>query len=151
MNALELLVHLTNRQIDSVFRAARALPADKLDWKPAPGARSALDQLQEIATASDRFFAIYTERKMEWSDEKFAEWMAERQQITSIDELERICKEQTKRLTDYILTVPESELTAPVELPFPGPFNMADVLSYQYWNASYHEGQINYIATLLEA
>ncbi|MEA2553574.1 MAG: hypothetical protein QOJ65_1750, partial [Fimbriimonadaceae bacterium] len=40
MTATELLIHLTEKEIDSLFQAARRLPADKLDWKPAPDARS---------------------------------------------------------------------------------------------------------------
>ena len=149
MNAQELLIHLTNKQVEGLFKAARALPADKLDWKPAPGARSALDQLQEIATALPQFWPMYTERKMAWDDAKFAKWMEDRAKITSLDELERLTKESTKELADYIRAFPDAEWTAPVELPFPGEFNMADILSYHYWNCSYHEGQINYIGTLL--
>src|SRR3954470_21464432 len=109
MNAQELLIHLTNKQVDALFRAARALPADKLDWKPAPGARSALDQLQEVATALPQFWPIYTERKMAWDEGKFAKWMEDRAKITSVDELERLTKESRKELCDFIRTVPGSD------------------------------------------
>ena len=149
MNAQELLIHLTEGQMKSLFRAARSLPADKLAWKPAPGARSALDQLQEVATALDQFWAIYTERKIDFDEAKFAKWVEDRSKITSLDELERLTNEGTKKLCDFIRTVPDSAWTEPVQLPFPGEFTMADVLAYHYWNASYHEGQINYIGSLL--
>ena len=36
---------LLDRQIDSLYRAARALPADRLAWSPASGVRTALDML----------------------------------------------------------------------------------------------------------
>jgi len=149
MTAIELITRQTEKQIDSLFRAARALPADKLDWKPAPGARSALDQLQEIATSYDQFQCAHKERKVEWDGEKFAAWMAERAKITDLDELERLTREgYGKMLADLQGTDP-ANLTAPVQMPFPGDFSLADIFCYYYWNASYHEGQIYYIGTLL--
>jgi uncharacterized damage-inducible protein DinB len=151
MNALELLIYLTEKQIDRVFETARKLPPDKLDWKPAPGARSALNQLQEIATSLPEFWPAFTERKMEWDQEKMANWVTEREKITSLDELEAITREHTRRLIDLIKTLDEKDLTTAVQMPFPGPYNMADILSYHYWNAAYHEGQIVYISTLLDA
>lgn len=149
MNANELLVYLTRRQLKSLFEAARALPADKLDWKPAPEARSALDQLQEFATALSQFGNAWTERKIEFNPEKFTEWKAERSKHTSIDELEKIATEQTEEFIKFLETVKPDDYDLPVDMPFPGEFTMADVLSYHYWNGAYHTGQITYIASLL--
>ncbi len=119
MNAQELLVRLTERQIDSLFRAARQLPEDRLDWQPAPGARSARDQLQEVATAIDVFWSAYTERKIEWSDEAFVTWAQDRAKYTTLDELESKAKQTHARLYELIRMTDPSELTAPVQLPFP--------------------------------
>lgn len=150
MNASELLIHLTERQVDSLFRAARSLPEDKLDWKPAPDSRSALNQLQEVATAIDRFWKAQTDRKIEWSPEDYQNWMEERSKITNLDDLERRTRESIQRWKTFVEGVSEGDLPQPVELPFPGSFTLADVLVYHYWNMSYHEGQINYIRSLLE-
>jgi hypothetical protein len=151
MTANEVLIRLTEKQIDGVFRAARALPADKLDWKPAPGARSALDQLQEIATALAQFEQIYEEKKIDFDEAKFGKWVEERSKITSIDELEARCRKETAGLIDRINKTDPANFSDPVDLPFPGgPYTYVDVLGYHYWNCSYHEGQINYIASLLE-
>jgi len=151
MNALQLLCHLTRRQTDSLFRAARNLPAERLDWTPAPGVRSALSQLQEIATANETFKAAWTERKISWSPEAFAKWMEYRSQFTDLDQLEEMTRKSCEDLCEFIMGLQESDLTLPVEMPFPGDFKLADILAYTYWNASYHEGQINYIASILEA
>ncbi|MBN9503780.1 MAG: hypothetical protein BGO01_08360 [Armatimonadetes bacterium 55-13] len=151
MNAFELLTRLTENQIDSLFRAASALPADKLDWQPSANTRSALDQLQEVATALDVFWASFTERKIEWSDEMFAEWKESRSKITSLAELESKTRESTKKLVEFMKGLSAEDLTKPVELPFPGSYTLADVLAYHYWNMSYHEGQITMIGMLLQA
>jgi uncharacterized damage-inducible protein DinB len=151
MNAQELLVKLTEKQIDRIFRIARTLPEDKLDWSPAPGARSALCQLQEVATALPEFWAAFSERKLDWNQEKMTAWLEERKKITSIDELEKVAKENTAKLLELIRNTPEGELSAPVQMPFPGDFDLAEILAYHYWNASYHEGQIMYISSLIQA
>lgn len=151
MNANELLIHLTRQQLKGIFQAARSLPADKLDWKPAPEARSALDQLQEYATALSRFKNAWTERRITWSPEEFAAWKAERSKLTDLDELEKEAIAQTESFVAFLQEVRPEEYELPVEMPFPGEFNMADVLSYHYWNGAYHQGQIYYISTLLDA
>lgn len=150
MNANELICHLTEKQIDRLFETARKFPADKLDWAPTAGNRSALNQLQEVATALPLFLPGIKAKKVEFDPEIFAKWAEERSKITSIDELEKLTKESTKVLTEYVRTIPESELSDKFEMPFPGEFNLADILTYQLWNASYHEGQINYIMFMLE-
>lgn len=149
MNSLELLCRLTHSQVDRLFAAAKSIPADKLDWKPGPGARSALDQIQEVATAVDQFWSVFLDKRVDWSPEKFQKWMEERAQITCLEQAEAVCREQTKRLTEFVMALPESALDDPVETPVPGFDRYADVLAYHLWNAGYHEGQINYIASLL--
>jgi len=150
MNAIDLLIHLTERQIDSIFRAVAAIPAEKLTWSPTPGNRSALDQLQEVATAPIAFWSAYSERKVEWDEEKFNKWREERSKITDLGELEKLTRENIAKVAEFMRGLTEDELTAPVQLPFPGSYSLADVLAYNYWNMGYHEGQITYIATMIE-
>ena len=148
MKTIEFLTYLTEHQIDGLFEAARALPADKLAWKPAPGARSALDQLQEVATAPAWFTDTHKKRKMEFDMEAFQKWREERSKITDIDELEKLCRANMRTYLDSIKDLDEAELGDKYEMPFPGEFKLADILTYHFWNISYHEGQINYIQTL---
>lgn len=150
MDAIELLCRQIERQIDSLFRAARALPADKLDWKPTPNSRSALSQLQEVATAAEQFWAAHAERKVEWNADEFGRWLQDRQQYDTLDALERKTRETHAKVIEFIRNTKSEDLTLPVEMPFPGEFTLADIFSYYYWNASYHEGQITYIGALLE-
>lgn len=148
MDARDLICRQNERQIDSLFRAARALRTEKLTWKPAPGARSALDQLQEIATSYTEFADAYRKRKVEWNPKEFARWMQERSQYTDLDELERMTREGNAKLAEEIRATDLADLSLPVEMPFPGDFTVADIFSYYSWNAAYHEGQIYYIGSL---
>jgi hypothetical protein len=151
MNAAEVLCYLTDKQVDSLFKLARKFPQDKLDWKPDENTRSALSQLQEVATAITLFLPGIRARKVVWDDGQFAKWMEYRSKITSVDELERLCQEGTKELTDLIRSTPEADLDVVVEMPFPGEFKVVDLYSYHLWNMSYHEGQINFLSFMLEA
>ena len=150
MNAQELIAYLTRKQVRATFEAARRLPADKLGWKPAPSSRSALDQLQELATAVTQFWSLYTTGKMEWDSEVHQNWYVERAKITDLDELERMAAADTEKMAEFFAKMPAEQLETVVHLPFPGEYKMADIMCYHYWNAAYHEGQINYIASLLE-
>lgn len=142
MTAQELLCLQIDRNTDQLFRAARTIPEDKLNWTPNPNLRSALDQLQEIATADSVFRAAYTERSIEWSPEIMANWVAERSKITDINELERLTRESNKSLCEFIMSVDGDYLSLPVKMPFPGEFDVAYIFSYYPWNMAYHEGQI---------
>lgn len=150
MNATELMSYLTRKQVKSTFEAARRLPGDKLSWKPTPSSRSALDQLQELATAISYFWSLYSTGKMEWDEENYKKWYAERSQIVDLEELERMALADADRLAQHFGTMTAADLDKEVSMPFPGEYKMADIMAYHYWNASYHEGQINYIGTLLE-
>lgn len=149
MNANELLLFLTRDQIKATFEAARELPSDKLEWKPAPGARSALDQLQEIATAIDFNWEMYTTRRVEWSEEKAERWKQTRSQYTDLDQLEQMALAGADRLESFLKDFNPADYRASVEVPW-GEVVLAECLAYHYWNSAYHHGQIVYIASLLE-
>jgi uncharacterized damage-inducible protein DinB len=150
MNSTELLIYLTDKQITRLFEIARKFPQDKLEWKPTPNNRTVLDILQEVATALQTFLPGIIARKVEWNPDDFAKWQAYRTQFKTVDELERLAKEGAAELAKMLRETLEADLSMKVEMPFPGEFNLADQVAYQYWNASYHEGQLTYILTMLE-
>lgn len=149
MNSIELLCRATERQLDKLFMVAKQIPEDKLDWSPGEGSRSALDQLQECATAIETFWPSYEKRKMEWSDEMFREWMAERAKLKTMTELEAVCRTQVRKLLDFTKGLTEEQLDEKVQLPFPGDYTLADVILYNQWNMAYHEGQIMYLLQMM--
>lgn len=150
MTAQELLCLQIQRNTDQLFRAARAIPAEKLDWKPSPEMRSALDQLQEIATADSVFKSSYVNRELDWSPDLMGQWLAERSKYTDLDELEKMTRESNAKLCEYIMSVDDDYLSQPVKMPFPGEFDVAYIFSYYPWNMAYHEGQITAIGMRLQ-
>jgi len=151
MKVVEFLIHQTESQIDKLFAAARAIPADKLDWEASSESRSVRCQLQEVATAINQFWGMYADRKLEWSPEKTELWLTERKSVVELDELEATTRAQFARLSEFARALSDEDLTATIESPMPTPWSMADVLTYPLWNMAYHEGQINFIGALLKA
>jgi uncharacterized damage-inducible protein DinB len=149
MNALDLIEYNTRRQLDRFFDAVKLIPAEKLSWQPNPESRSVLDQVQEVATVFKGIPKAVTNRKLEFTPEQYAESVQKRKAITELAELERTTREATEEFLAFLKSVPEESLSETVEMPWPGQFNVADLLGYHSWNMAYHEGQVYYIAGLL--
>lgn len=149
MDTQEYILYTTKRNIHHLFEAARNLPADKLAWKPEPGARSALDQLQEVATALDEFIPGMKARAIDFDKDAFAAWVQKRAQITSLEQLEEMITASVDTLKAYLDELSPEDLDQTVQMPFPGSWNVADMVNFHTWNIAYHTGQINYIASLI--
>jgi uncharacterized damage-inducible protein DinB len=142
MTATQFFVYLVNREVDSFLRMVAKVPEDKLDWTPHPSLRSARDQFQEVATILEHTWSVFTDRKLGWDLESFLDYKKHRKTFHTREELEAELRRQTDGLIKFAETLSEDDLDAPVEMPWPGPHNLADGLHYHLWNLSYHEGQI---------
>lgn len=139
------------RATDEAFKNAKAVPADKLDWKPLDNGRSVLDQLQELAQAPDYVTGMLTQDKAPEPDpERWEKLLAERKAWTTIEDCEREAKLRVGKLVEAIRQVPDEKLTDTQWLPYDGgrDFTIAEIMEYPRWNANYHLGQICYIQTL---
>ena len=122
MRYQDQVVLMTQRAVETLFRTARAVPADKLTWKPLDNGRTALDQLQECAQVPLFFKTILEQKKApEGVDEKyFEEARKRRQQWNTLEECERKCLDHSKQLCDVIAKLSDQDLQAKVKLPFAG-------------------------------
>lgn len=148
MRIQDLIVRQTQRALDDVLRAIEALPEDKRDWKPGEGARSALDQLREMAWAP-RFYMPYLGSGEAGAGHE--EIRAKAREEVSYEVGRDLALKATGELCAMIANVPDDRLEDEVTLPMGGGMVMtlAEVLGIHYWNLVYHQGQINYIQTLL--
>lgn len=140
------------RSSADLVRTVRAMPADKLDWKPMEEGRSALDQLQEVAQMPTFLAAVLQARAMpNFNPQQMGEARQARKAWTTVDACEEQLKKNDAALFKAIRNFPDEELEKTVTLPFGGGMvrSMADIMLTHYWNATYHLGQINYIQTLL--
>ena len=152
MRFQDFIIVTTRNACAGLTRSARAVPEDKLDWKSGPDARSALDQIQEVAQSPTWYAAILTARSSPPFDADTLSGFREARKVwDTIDKCEEVMKANNEALFEVIQTFPDEELDTRITLPFGGGMDvsMADMTMTQYWNATYHLGQVNYIQTLL--
>lgn len=148
MHYRDSIVEMTKYATDALFRTARAVPADKLDWKPLDQGRSVKEQLQECANTPLYFMGLVVSDSEKDEETNGQAKEQGSNQTWTIDECEKQCEANTQTLAGLIATLTDEELKQQVELPWGGHASKADVVGLQYWNLVYHQGQISYIQTL---
>ena len=147
MTQYELLMAMTEGAAHDAFKAARRVPADKLEWKPLDNGRSTLNLARECAycplwaiSSIKDVIGVPDPTEGEDYDAVSGEW-------TTIDACEEACNRNLKQLRAAVEAFPIERLQEPVTIHW-GTFPYYRILSYPLWNFGYHEGQINYIQTL---
>jgi uncharacterized damage-inducible protein DinB len=125
------------------------LPADKQAWKPMGDARTAMDQVAEVAILSGSMVDLIKTRSFP-QDYDFSQFQAQKDALVAkgLDELKATLKENSSRAVAAILEVSDEDLGVEVQMPW-GAMSLSQIISYPYWNTIYHEGQINYIASMI--
>ena len=151
MSYQDNIITATENAIESIFRSARAMPAEKIDWSPLAEGRTVLDLLQECAATPLWFVQMITLRKFpDMTPEDMAKGREARKQWATIDECEKVCKVNSAKLYDAMRAVSEADFMIIVHVPFGGGMDMPlmGVMTAHHWNLTYHLGQVNYIQTL---
>lgn len=124
------------------------LPEDKRLWSAGGSARNALDMVAEVAVLNgDTAQMIQTRSGL--ANFSLEELM--RRKAALHDDwpaLKALLDENTAKVVEEIRALPDEELETSVQMPW-GPMTMTQIISYPYWNACYHEGQINFIASMI--
>lgn len=149
MDAKSLIIYRTNRCVEALFSTVKAMPADKLDWKPMGKGRSALDQVRECAQAPTWVSTLLEKRQFVVDQERYQE-MVEERSGWDLESCERLCRENTAALVKAIESFPEEDMMKTIAVPLGDnlEWSFLDIMNLHYWNTVYHIGQINYIQTL---
>lgn len=151
MTAKDLIKAQTERATRELFRVARAVPADKLEWAPMELGRTVLNMLQECAQSPSWCISLLKTRQMpEFTPELMERMNEERRQWTSLEDAESACLKNLEAWRTTVDEFPEAGMHETMTLPFgePRPWHMYELMLVHYWNCTYHLGQINYIQTL---
>lgn len=152
MRLQDYMIDTTKAAAGEAFRYARAVPADKLDWKPLDAGRSVLDQCRELAMCPTWCEDLISGKpEPEWNEETFAAIKKEQEQWTTVDACEAECNRRLESLFAAFRALPDERLKETKWLPYGGgrDFTMPEMMDYPRWNFTYHVGQIGYIQTLL--
>jgi hypothetical protein len=143
----DFLANSTEQAAKNLFAALLALPEEKRGWRPADTARTALELVAECAQ-NNAYTADLIENRT-WNAPIHDEYLTIQKGIAAkpLSELEALLQENTRRIVAVIRATPDDAMPVTLDTPF-GAMTVADSAAYPYWNMSYHEGQINYIASL---
>lgn len=146
---LKFQEHIADATVNAAkeaFKYAKAVPADKLDWKPAEATRSVLDQCRELAQTPVWAIAIIENQPMP-TEEDMAKSMEVTRSWTTVEQCEEKCLENLKPLLEIFKNMPDERLNDTKWLPFDGgrDFTMVEIMEYPRWNFNYHLGQIAFI------
>jgi hypothetical protein len=133
---------------ENLIAALLRLPEDKRLWTPSETARPALNLVAECALNNGYTVDLIETRQ--WTAGSMDEFFQKQTDLMNGDwsTLEALLRTSAERVAACVRGVPDDVLNDEIVIPF-GKFTMTQTLAYPYWNMSYHEGQINYIASIL--
>lgn len=144
----DFLISATKKASEDLETALLRLPEDKRGWSPGGKARTALDQVAECAIVGGKTADLITTHI--WPVDMDFEQYAREKEALAKDEKATLAllKENTAIAIAAISAVSEADLGISINMPW-GTMTLVQVMARPYWNMSYHEGQINYIASIL--
>lgn len=151
MRLQEYMIDVTRQAAKEAFQYAKAVPADKVDWKPLDAGRSVLDQCRELAMCPTWAQDIISNKEQpEWNEATMEAIKKEQEQWKTIEDCEAECNRRLEAYFQYLREMPDSRLTETKWLPYDGgrDFAMPEMMDYPRWNFNYHLGQIAFIQTL---
>lgn len=138
------LAHLIQSQYADMLDAAEAVGAERAEWMPMGKGRSVMSQLRETAERAALLIDLVDGRPYRPSpstDELAAIY-------PTFESVVAANRAKSTELADKVGKLTEADLLEVTEYAF-GDRSLGRLLVGVYWNASYHEGQITYIHTLL--
>jgi hypothetical protein len=150
MHLQTYMIDTTRAAAAEAFRYAKAMPEDKVDWKPLDAGRSVLDLCRELALCPTWCYDTIEGKAGDWTEEVVEASRREQEQWKSVEACEAECNRRLEILFDLFSNMPDERLAETRWLPYDGgrDFTMPEMMDYPRWNFNYHLGQIAYIQTL---
>jgi len=148
MTLQNYLADATQKAATDLETALNRVPQDKRNWKPQESSRSALDQIAECAILNGAS-ADVIENKI-FPDFDFPNFQSEKDKLAADENAAlELLRQNAARVATAIRAVKDEDLEQKIAMPW-GEMTLAQNIAYPNWNMTYHEGQINYIASLLD-
>lgn len=146
----EYLAGAAERAAADLETALLGLPEDRRGWSPMGGARTALDMVAECAVLHATIAGILRDHAFPADFDMAAYQKAKDDLARDGAVLLAALRDATAAAAAAIRAVPDADLPIEFASPF-GPMTVSQVIAYPFWNACYHEGQINYLSAMLGA
>ena len=148
MRLQDFIADSAKQAAQEMFRYARSVPADKLDWAP-EGGRSTMSMVREIGMTPTWTMAAFGE--MEWNEDAFANQQKEMESWATVDACEEQFNQRFEAVDKFFREMKDEDFSKTRWLPYNGgrDHTFLEMTDYPRWNANYHTGQIAYIQILL--
>ena len=142
------LTAATEKAAAKLAEAFVSLPESKRLWSPAETARPAIDQVAECAILNGYMANLLQTRQ--WPEGQIDLFLAEKAALAAMswEEVQPRLLKSAQRVAAAIAAIPDDDLMDEIETPWRKQ-TVAELITYPHWNMTYHEGQINYLASLL--
>jgi hypothetical protein len=149
MTFYEALERMTQEAVDLLFRYARAVPEERLRWRPAEHARSVMEILEENAILPYVLCLVLQERPAQPDSSLWQRAAQLAGSLDTVDACEQACRKGTAELIQQIRELdPADLLHQSVMMPWGKAMSLFEIAYDHYWNLTYHLGQIAYIQLL---
>jgi uncharacterized damage-inducible protein DinB len=144
----QFLATATQKAAADLETAFLRIPEDKRSWSPMGQARTALNQMAECALLNGGTAELIQTRVFpaDFDMAAFGKSLEELAQDWSA--VQAMLHANTPKVAAAIQAVDDADLEITIQMPW-GPMTLGQIIAYPYWNMSYHEAQINYIASML--
>ena len=143
----EYLAGAAQKAAADLTKAYLNIPEEKRDWSPSEKARSAQDMYAECVLLNSYTADTITNQAMSGSMESFKRDLTEVKALTW-EQMHAQFEASVTKIMAAIGGVAEADMDVVIAMPW-GPMTPAQLITYPHWNMTYHEGQINYIASIL--
>ncbi|BDI30806.1 hypothetical protein CCAX7_28570 [Capsulimonas corticalis] len=140
----ETFAMLIESQYEDMISAAEKIGVGHAEWKPLGKGRTILSQLQECAVRAHQVLGTLNGEAAGGPPSPEA-----LTQYATFETAIQGCRANASALAAKLRTLSPEDLQQTTNNRF-GEFSFARLIVGAYWNASYHEGQIVYIGSLLE-
>ena len=144
----EFFATLTEKATADLQTALDRIPEDKRAWSPAEKSRTAMDQFAECAILNGSTAKLLKDRTWDGQAAMDAFFKQKEELANDYAGAKALLAENMPKLVAAIRALTDDDLAVSVDMPW-GPMTLGQIMTYPYWNMSYHEGQINYIASML--
>ncbi len=143
----EYLAGATQKAAAELTKAYIHIPEEKRDWSPDEKARSAQDMFAECVLLNSYTADTITNQAMSGSMESFKHDLAGIKAL-AWEEVHAQFEASVAKITAAIRGVAEADMDVVIAMPW-GPMTPGQLITYPHWNMTYHEGQTNYLASIL--
>jgi hypothetical protein len=144
----DFLAAATQKAAGDLVTALLRIPEDKRLWSAEDKARPALDLVAECAILNG--YTAELIQTGEWSTTNAAQFSQDKSAAIAgdWDSLHALLMDSAQRVSAAVQATPDDKLGNEIQMPW-SKMTLAEVMAYPYWNMTYHEGQTNYIASML--